>query len=71
MHRGEAKKRDLQREQQLVRDLWQQVEARIDISGALRAFLTQKIDDCGQTIEMQALLCKKERLLAIDPACRV
>ena len=45
MQRGEAKKRDLQREQQLVRDLWQQVEARIDISGALRVFLTQKIDD--------------------------
>jgi hypothetical protein len=54
MHRGEAKKRDLQREQQLVRDLWQQVEARIDISGALRAFLTQKIDDCGQTIALEA-----------------
>jgi hypothetical protein len=54
MQRGEAKKRDLQREQQLVRDLWQQVEARIDISGALRAFLTQKIDDCGQTIALEA-----------------
>ena len=54
MQRSEAKKRDLQREQQLVRDLWQQVEARIDISGALRVFLTQKIDDCGQTMALEA-----------------
>jgi hypothetical protein len=54
MQRSEAKKRDLQSEQQLVRDLWQQVEARIDISGALRVFLTQKIDDCGQTIALEA-----------------
>jgi hypothetical protein len=34
-------RRDPVQEQQLVRDLWQQVEARIDSSGALRAFLTQ------------------------------
>jgi len=42
-------RRDAVQEQQLVRDLWPQVEARIDSSGALRAFLTRKIDDCGQT----------------------
>ena len=29
------------------------------------------VDDCERTIEMQALLCKKERLLATDLACRV
>jgi hypothetical protein len=47
-------RRDPLQEQQLVRDLWQQVEARIDISGALRAFFTQKIDDCGQTVAFEA-----------------
>jgi hypothetical protein len=47
-------RRDPLQEQQLVRDLWQQVEARIDVSGALRAFLTQKIDDCGQTVAFEA-----------------
>jgi hypothetical protein len=36
-----------------------------------KACVYDGVDDCGQTIEMQALLCKKERLLAIDPACRV
>jgi hypothetical protein len=36
MHRHDVpKKRDLLQEQQLVRDLWMQVEARIDINGAL------------------------------------
>ena len=42
MHRSEAKKRDLQREQQLVRDLWQQVEARLDSSAALRACCSRR-----------------------------
>lgn len=49
-----AARRDALAEQQLVRDLWQQVEARLDSSGALRAFLTQKIDDCGQTVAFEA-----------------
>ena len=47
-------RRDALAEQQLVRDLWQQVEARLDSSAALRAFLTQKIDDCGQTVSFEA-----------------
>jgi len=47
-------RRDALAEQQLVRDLWKQVEARIDCSNALSAFLTQKIDDCGQTIAFDA-----------------
>lgn len=49
-----APRRDALAEQQLVRDLWQQVEARVNSSSALRAFLTQKIDDCGQTIAFDA-----------------
>jgi hypothetical protein len=49
-----APRRDALAEQQLVRDLWQQVEARVNSSNALRAFLTQKIDDCGQTIAFDA-----------------
>ncbi len=49
-----APRRDALAEQQLVRDLWQQVEARLDSSGALSAFLTQKIDDCGQTVAFEA-----------------
>ena len=54
MPRRDAR-RDALAEQQLVRDLWPQVEARIDSSGALRAFLTRKIDDCGQTVAFEAL----------------
>ena len=53
MPRRDAR-RDALAEQQLVRDLWQQVEARLDSSAALRAFLTQKIDDCGQTVAFEA-----------------
>ena len=49
-----APRRDALAEQQLVRDLWQQVEAHLDSSGVLRAFLTQKIDDCGQTVAFEA-----------------
>jgi hypothetical protein len=37
-----------------VRDLWQQVEAHIDSSSALRAFLTQRIDDCCQSVALEA-----------------
>ena len=47
-------RRDPLKDQQLVRDLWKQVEARIDCSNALRAFLTEKIDDCGQTVAFDA-----------------
>jgi hypothetical protein len=47
-------RRNVVEDQQLVRDLWQKVQARIDSSGALRAFLTQKIDDCGQTVAYDA-----------------
>ena len=37
-----------------MRDLWQKVEARMDCSHPLTAFLTQKIDDCGQTVAFDA-----------------
>jgi hypothetical protein len=49
-----APRRDALTEQQLVRDLWQQVDTRLHSSGTLRAFLTQKIDDCGQTVDFEA-----------------
>lgn len=47
-------RRDPLKDQQLVRDLWQKVEARMDCSNALTAFLTQKLDDCGQTVVFDA-----------------
>ncbi len=35
-------------------EYYTEVEARLDSSAALRAFLTQKIDDCGQTVAFEA-----------------
>ena len=47
-------KRDIPKEQALVREKWQLVHANIKVDDAMKAFLTETLDVCGTTIAFGA-----------------
>jgi hypothetical protein len=46
--------RDIAKDKALVREKWQLVHANIKVDDAMKAFLTQNLDVCGQTIAVGA-----------------
>jgi hypothetical protein len=54
MSQTRVQKRDILREQTLVREKWQLVHANINLDKALHAFLTETLDNCGITIAQEA-----------------
>jgi hypothetical protein len=49
-------------DQELVSEQWKILQSSMEIDKAVQAFLTQKIDDCGQTIAFEAFQLVQQKL---------